>query len=138
MFALPPDLAPGTGDRVTGITCPTCHGSLEVRAEGAGHLHFTCRVGHSFSLREVLTSLERFLEDTVWNVIRGTEELVALLEDVVAYRDRIPGVTSEGAYEQRLRRANAQAAALRALVERDEPITFNDGGPAAERAEDGP
>ena len=124
MFALPPGLASEAGDQVSGITCPTCHGCLEVRGEGVGHLHFTCRVGHSFSLREVLTSLEGFLEDTVWSAIRGSEELVALLEDVIAYRARLPDRGPDPAYEKRLRRARQHATALRALVEADEPITF--------------
>jgi hypothetical protein len=131
MFALPPDLAPESGDRVSGITCPTCHGSLEVRAEGAGHLHFTCRVGHTFSLTEVLTSLERFLEDTIWSAIRGNEELAALLRDLVAYRGRLSNPAPADTYERRGRRAETQAAALRALVERDAPIMLT-GKPPGE------
>src|SRR5262249_40188887 len=54
MFALPPRLVPGSEDAVSGITCPACHGSMRVRAEGGGHLHFTCRIGHAYSLREML------------------------------------------------------------------------------------
>src|SRR5262245_18434320 len=126
MFGLPPDLVPGSTDRVCGITCPTCHGSLEVRAEGDVHLHFTCRVGHAFSLEEVLTTLEEFLEDTIWSAIRGHEELAALLGDVIAYRARFTGFGRDGSYERRRRRAADQAAALRALFEREEPITFTE------------
>src|SRR6266498_600926 len=81
MFALPPDLRPGTGDHVSGVTCPTCHGSLRVRGEGNGHLHFTCRVGHAFSLQEALEAHEEFFEDTVWAAIRAAEELEQLLAD---------------------------------------------------------
>jgi two-component system chemotaxis response regulator CheB len=137
MFALPHDLEPGRGDRVSGITCPTCHGCLEVRVEGAGHLHFTCRVGHAFSLREVLIALERFLEDTVWAAIRGSEELAALLEDVIAHRSRLAEIAAEGTYEQRLQGARVQATALRAIVEADEPITFNDASSDGEHAGEG-
>jgi two-component system, chemotaxis family, protein-glutamate methylesterase/glutaminase len=133
MFALPPALVPDQADRVSGITCPVCHGCLAVRAEGAGHLHFTCRVGHSLSLREVLTSLEQYLEDTLWNAIRGSEELVALLDDVIAYRARLPEVTPDGSYEPRRRRAAEQVRVLRALVDGDEPITFSEEPSGGER-----
>jgi two-component system chemotaxis response regulator CheB len=138
MYALPPELAPGRRDQVSGITCPTCHGSLEVRVEGAGHLHFTCRVGHSFSLTEVLTSLEEFLEDTVWAAIRASEELAALLHDAIDFRSRMPDGVPDGTYERRRRRAVDQAAALRAIVERNEPITFADEAPSTGPAGDVP
>jgi two-component system chemotaxis response regulator CheB len=135
MFALPPDLSPGV-DKVSGVTCPACHGSLEVRVEGAAHLHFTCRVGHSFSLREVLAAHERFLEDAIWASIRATEELEQLLADVIEFRQRsgVPG--DDGTYEERRRRARAQAEALRRLVEQDGPITFT-VDPGEEIAKDG-
>lgn len=138
MFALPPGLEPDAADRVSGITCPACHGSLEVRAEGAGHLHFTCRIGHSLSLREVLTSLEGFIEDTVWSAIRGNEELVALLEDVVAYRARLVNGVPDATYDDRLRRARQYGTALRALVEADEPLTFAEAASGGEPGADAP
>jgi two-component system, chemotaxis family, protein-glutamate methylesterase/glutaminase len=135
MYALPPDLQPGSGNRVSGITCPSCHGSLEVRAEGSAHLHFTCRVGHTFSLREVLTALEHFLEDTIWSAVRGSEEMAALLQDVIAYRSTLPDIGPDATYAQRRLRAANQAAALRALVARDEPLVFTEDISGAE-AED--
>src|SRR5437867_1901127 len=124
MFALPPDLRSGTGDQVSGVTCPTCHGSLRVRAEGNGHLHFTCRVGHAFSLQEALEAHEDFFEDTVWAAIRAAEELEQLLADVIDYRRRGADVGPDGTYEERRRRAHADAAGLRRVLDRDQPIVF--------------
>jgi two-component system, chemotaxis family, protein-glutamate methylesterase/glutaminase len=125
MFALPPQLRPGSGNEVSGVTCPTCHGSLEVRAEGRGYLHFTCRIGHAFSLREMLEAHERFLEDTMWSAVRAAEELQQILHDVIQYRRRLPADVPEADYEARRQRAAAQAAAVRGVLERDEPITFD-------------
>src|SRR5437667_2160577 len=119
MFALPPDLSPGTGDHVSGITCPTCHGSLRVRAEGNGHLHFTCRVGHAFSLKEALEAHEQFFEDTVWTAIRAAEELEQLLADVIDYRRRGGDAGPEATYTQRCRRAHEDAVNLRRLLDGD-------------------
>jgi len=131
MFALPPDLRPGTGDQVSGITCPTCHGSLRVRAEGNGHLHFTCRVGHAFSLKEALEAHEQFFEDTVWAAIRAAEELEQLLADVIDYRRRGAAAGPDGTYEERRRRAHEDAASLRAVLDDDQPIAFGGDAPAA-------
>lgn len=125
MFVLPPRLMPGADDVVSGITCPACHGSLRVRAEGGGHLHFTCRIGHAYSLREMLEAHEHFLEDTVWTAVRSAEELQQLLRDVVEYRIHAPGDAPAANYEQRRRSAGELAAALRRLLERDEPIKFS-------------
>ncbi|SRR6266540_1706015 len=124
MFALPPDLRPGTGDHVSGVTCPTCHGSLRVRGEGNGHLHFTCRVGHAFSLQEALEAHEEFFEDTVWAAIRAAEELEQLLADVIDYRRRVADAGPDATYEERRRRARADAAGLRRLLDGGQPIVF--------------
>jgi two-component system chemotaxis response regulator CheB len=137
MYALPPNLTPQSGDRVSGIACPTCHGVINVRAEGEGYLTFTCRVGHAFSLREIVGALEQLFEDTVWAAIRAAEEIDALLGDVVVFRRHVVDATPAATYEERRARAREQAAALRQVMERSEPITFQDeadkenGGPAA-------
>src|SRR5437867_7709685 len=129
MFALPPDLSPGTGDQVSGVTCPTCHGSLRVRAEGKGHLHFTCRVGHAFSLKEALEAQEQFFEDTVWAAIRAAEELEQLLADVIDYRRDGNDAGPEATYAQRRQRAHQDAAGLRRVLDGDQPITFTEDTP---------
>jgi len=129
MFALPPDLRPGAGDQVSGVTCPTCHGSLRVRAEGNGHLHFTCRVGHAFSLKEALEAHEQFLEDTVWAAIRAAEELEQLLADVIDYRRRGGDAGPDATYAQRRQRAHEDAASLRRVLDGDQPITFGGDAP---------
>jgi two-component system, chemotaxis family, protein-glutamate methylesterase/glutaminase len=126
MYALPPDLVPPSGDRVSGIACPACHGVVNVRAEGAGYLTFTCRVGHAFSLRELASALEQLFEDTMWASIRAAEELDALLGDVVVFRRRVADAPPAATYEERRIRAREQAAMLRQIMERNEPITFQD------------
>jgi hypothetical protein len=101
-----------------------------VRAEGEGHLHFTCRVGHAFSVTEVIGALEELFENTLWAGVRAAEEIHALLGDLTEFRLRAPRAPPEATYERRLRLAMAQAAALRRLIEDNVPITFT--GPEAE------
>ena len=110
---------------------------LNVRAEGAGYLSFTCRIGHAFSLKDLVIALEQLFEDTVWAAIRAAEEIDALLGDVTAYGRRVTDGPPEATYEERRHRAREQAAMLRQLMEDGEPITFrtpreaDNGGEAA-------
>jgi len=115
------------------VTCPACHGSLEVRAEGSGHLHFTCRIGHAFSMREMVEAYERFFEDTLWTAIRAAEELQQLLRDVADDRPHAPEDIPEANYESRRNRAARQAATLRRLLEEYEPIRFSETYDEGER-----
>lgn len=137
MFALPPNLHAGTGDHVTGVTCPVCHGVLEVRVEGEGHLHFTCRIGHVFSLREAVQAHEQFLEETLWSAVKSAEELQQLLHDLIADHARF-ALAPEAAYEARRQRVAEQAAALRRVVEEDQPITFAEPEEPDEQAQQQP
>ena len=77
MRALPEKL---TADyQYTGAVCVECPGVIHVRAEGSGELRFTCRVGHAFSLNELIEGKERKLEEWLWSALESIQELAALL-----------------------------------------------------------
>ena len=54
LFSIPDDLPPDGIESQTGVACPDCSGTLVmiVRKNFAG---FRCRVGHAYSLLEVVT-----------------------------------------------------------------------------------
>jgi two-component system chemotaxis response regulator CheB len=103
---------------LTPLTCPDCPGALAVRTEGSeGHLHFECRIGHAFSLRDLLATKEERIEERLWAAVVAFEEHAALLGELESRRGAL-----ESPYAVRARTALASARALRALIEEDMPI----------------
>lgn|SRR5215831_8514850 len=74
LFSIPEPLPPDGAEIQTGIACPDCAGTLIVlvRKDFAA---FRCRIGHAYSLPEVLASMEATLERRLWNVVAAMEEL---------------------------------------------------------------
>jgi two-component system, chemotaxis family, protein-glutamate methylesterase/glutaminase len=61
------------GNLASGLTCPTCHGSLwELEDEGLPRIE--CRVGHAFSVDAFLGEQAIALEDAIWSAINALEE----------------------------------------------------------------
>jgi two-component system chemotaxis response regulator CheB len=118
MFALPPGFDVSPDEHVTGLGCPDCPGALTVRVEGMhGYLHFTCRIGHAYSLDELLLAKEKGIEDRLRAAIVGYEEIVALLEDLDAGAGPHSWVGLGAAFRDRAMRARAQASRLRDIAE---------------------
>src|SRR5262249_52752249 len=85
LFSIPEPL-PADGVEVqTGIACPDCSGTLIVivRKDFAA---FRCRIGHAYSLPEVLASMEETLERRLWNVVAAMEELADFLSVASQHR----------------------------------------------------
>jgi hypothetical protein len=122
MYALPPDILEALETRVTGVTCPECAGSLEVRREGRGSLRFMCRVKHAFSVEALLTGKEEKIEDDLWATVRALEELVALLEDLDGYAQRFGRDEIGGPHEARVARARTHIQRLRRILEENRPV----------------
>ena len=95
MHALPPDGENAPETSVTGVTCPECAGSLEVRHEGRNSLRFLCRVRHTFSIEELLAGKEEKIESDLWAVVRSLAEFVALLTDLEVHARRVRAVLEE-------------------------------------------
>jgi hypothetical protein len=106
--ALPADAREPGAARLTGVTCPDCPGVLTVKSEGHDQLHFECRVGHTFSSEELIADKEQRVERLLWSAVEALEELSALLRDL-------------GGDGERARRALAEAAAVRRIIEETVP-----------------
>lgn len=63
--------------RVSGFTCPECHGALwEIDEEGL--VRFRCRVGHGYTMDAMLAEQGRDVEAALWTAFRALRERAAL------------------------------------------------------------
>ena len=63
----------------TTLTCPECNGVLVGITEGK-LMRYRCHTGHGFTADALLTELTKSIEETEWQVLRGLEEKIMLLE----------------------------------------------------------
>jgi two-component system, chemotaxis family, protein-glutamate methylesterase/glutaminase len=122
MYAIPPRVDAGPEPQLAGVSCPDCCGSLSVEPEGKrGDLVFECRVGHTYSVEELLVAKEERLHARLWTAYTALTELAALLDDLAA---RAATDDSRRRYAERSEVARAQAAGLRRLIEDNRPVTL--------------
>jgi hypothetical protein len=102
---------------------------LTVQPEGKrSDLVFECRVGHTYSVDELLVAKEERLHTRLWIAYTALIELTALLDDLSAR-----GLDDDGRrrYAARSESARTQAARLRRLIEDNSPVTLPaDGEPS--------
>jgi two-component system chemotaxis response regulator CheB len=66
--------------QLTPFTCPECHGALVQLREGKRR-KFRCHTGHAYSGSALLAGVTKSVGELLWQVTRGLEECVMLLED---------------------------------------------------------
>ncbi len=125
MNGLPEELPRDGAEAFTGLVCPECSGSVTVRRQDR-HVTLACRVGHAYSVAELVTGKEAALEEDMWRAVYAFEELDALLADLQPHR-LTDGFGSE-ACRKRCALARRQAMLLRSIIEADSTL--------AEHAED--
>jgi two-component system chemotaxis response regulator CheB len=127
MDAFPVDLQPEDGERFTALICPSCSGAVVVRAENpSGRLVFRCRVGHVYSVDEVLVGKEEHLETSLWAAVHACEELAALLDDL----DHRSESLSDEERHRRMAEVRAHAQIIRDVLADNRAIKLD--SPAAE------
>jgi len=121
LFSIPEPLPPDGAEIQTGIACPDCAGTLIVlvRKDFAA---FRCRIGHAYSLPEVLASMEATLERRLWNVVAAMEELADFLS--VASRNRLAHV-EPNAFRDRSGSVREHAQLVRSVIEAERPLRLN-------------
>lgn len=119
MKGLPDPLPVDGQEAFTGLVCPDCSGNLVVERD-AGYVSFRCRVGHTYSVVELLAAKESRLEDRMWSVVFGFEEMAALLESLDGHG--LTGPVGRDAGRERAARAREQGARLRAMMQNDRPL----------------
>ena len=63
---------------LTPFTCPECHGVMS-RLRDGNIQRYRCHTGHAFSADALLAGVTENIEDSLYNVIRGIEESIMLL-----------------------------------------------------------
>lgn len=120
MYAIRPRVNVALEPQLAGVSCPDCCGSLAVQREGKrADLLFECRVGHTYSVEELLVAKEERLHARLWIGYTALMELVALLDDLRVWE------ASEAArrcYAGRSEVAQTQAERLRRLIEDNSPV----------------
>jgi two-component system chemotaxis response regulator CheB len=120
----PSNIHASDGDQRTEIICPNCGGAIRLRAEGPRDvLAFKCRVGHLYSLDELLFAKEENIESTMWTAVYVYDELAGILRDLAGRRGR-DGTISEEDRTERLQQAERMASRLRQLIEEDQRINL--------------
>ena len=118
MRGLPDDLPSDGQEAFTGLVCPVS-GNLVIRRD-ARYVSFHCRVGHAYSVVELITAKESALEARMWSAVFGFEELAALLSglDDLGLADDLTADSGRDRAALALR----QAGRLRAIVQDDRPV----------------
>jgi two-component system, chemotaxis family, protein-glutamate methylesterase/glutaminase len=135
LFSIPQDLPPDGIEAQTGMACPDCSGTL-VMLVRKRFATFRCRVGHAYSLLEVVMGKEDMVERRLWETVASLEELADFLE--IASRHRFQDL-DPSVCQRRSTDARNHAQALRAVIDTERPFdgaahddTVSDApGPAA-------
>jgi two-component system chemotaxis response regulator CheB len=121
MDALPAQMPSDGGEAFTRVVCPDCRGSLTVQVHNARAAAFTCLVGHSYSVEELLAGKEAALENRLWEAVHAFEELAILLTALERHRLIADGL-DPAACRRRAALARDQAGGLRSIIQADRPL----------------
>ena len=98
-------------ERYSGISCPECHGPLSIRS--GGPLEFRCRVGHAFSLKNLIDDHTSVQEKKLYEAILALEEGAGLAE--YAMSDAAP--ESRAALQKEAAQLRTHADTIRRMIE---------------------
>src|SRR5215510_8711751 len=113
-----PPLPPDGEQRVTGLGCPDCAGSLLVRVNHRV-VTFFCWIGHEYSLGEMLAAKEEALERRLWVAYSALEEIAIILDELEASGFEL---SDQDGYRHRAAVARSQAEKIRSAIESDRPL----------------
>jgi two-component system chemotaxis response regulator CheB len=131
LFSIPQDLPPDGIEAQTGMACPDCSGTLVLMVRKR-FATFRCRVGHAYSLLEVVMGKEDMVERRLWETVASLEELADFLEVASrhGFHDLDPSIC-----QRRSTDARNHAQALRAVIDTERPF---DGAARDDTVSDAP
>jgi two-component system chemotaxis response regulator CheB len=103
--------------REVNFTCPECRGAIrEITDEGEPEARYRCRVGHTFTAREMAFGKAGEVERALWVAVQTLEERAAMLANL-ASADRRRGWTHTAeSFEDRAEECRGHAARVRELI----------------------
>ena len=130
-WALAPHVANQPGLQVPGLGGPECHGVLQVAVAlpDSLFLQFVCRIGHSFTLSEIIAAKEAAIEHALRECEVAFAEMIQLLDDLE--REAGPVPVSAGERGERRQGLEGYWAQIRRIIEHDRPLDLG-----TRRAED--
>ena len=103
-------------------SCPECHGVL-VQLKDGDFIRFRCHTGHAYSPSALLAEVTESLESSLWNTLRGIDEVMLLLRHLAQHaRDRKDVGMAEVA-ERKMRDAEQSTQIIRELLKRQETLS---------------
>ncbi len=110
--------------KVSGCTCPDCHGVL-VQIEEGNIVRFRCHTGHAFSLKALLAEVNESIDNGLWDTMRAIEERIMLLRQMAAIASRAGDEAVAATCEAQATDAEKRVQPIRKLVL--DPSFFGDG-----------
>lgn len=110
----------------TDIGCPDCSGVLYVSELGdQGFLSFCCRVGHVFSIDNLVEFKEDRLDEALWTAVEHLDELIQPHTALVDRRGGGKETDSCSGPAARIQRALRHCDALRRLIRTEGPAPLD-------------
>ena len=104
------------------FTCPDCHGVM-VRLRDGDRERFRCHTGHAFSADTLLATVTENIEDSLWNAVRGIDEIVMLLNRMGNYYAERGEIRSSVLFFKKAHEAQDRADLVRQAVLRNERLS---------------
>jgi two-component system chemotaxis response regulator CheB len=100
---------------LTPYTCPECHGVLSALTDG-NIKRFRCHTGHAYSADSLLTTVTENIENSLYDVIRGVEESVMLLNHLGDHFAEVNQPKLAALYFKKANNAEQRAQSVRQIV----------------------
>jgi two-component system, chemotaxis family, protein-glutamate methylesterase/glutaminase len=120
----------------SGYACPECHGVLWEVDEG-GLLRFRCRVGHAYSIENLLAAQGSSMDAALWAAYRALEERAALTERMGARMAERGQASLAQRYNEQTQETLQRAELIRrVLLMSSQEVPTLENGPRAENVTD--
>ncbi|HEX6371898.1 MAG TPA: chemotaxis protein CheB [Longimicrobium sp.] len=120
----------------SGYACPECHGSLWEVDEG-GLLRFRCRVGHAYSIENLLAAQGASMDAALWAAYRALEERAALTARMGARMEERGQTSLAQRYAEQTRETLQRAELIRRLLLMStQEVPVLEDGPQAQNVAD--
>lgn len=120
----------------SGYACPECHGSLWEVDEG-GLLRFRCRVGHAYSIENLLAAQGSSMDAALWAAYRALEERAALTARMGARMEERGQTSLAERYREQTTETLQRAELIRrVLLMSTQEVPVLEDGPQAQNVAD--
>ncbi|HEU4884543.1 MAG TPA: chemotaxis protein CheB [Longimicrobium sp.] len=120
----------------SGYACPECHGALWEVDEG-GLLRFRCRVGHAYSIENLLAAQGSSMDAALWAAYRALEERAALTARMGARMEERGQPALAQRYAEQTKETLQRAELIRrVLLVSTQQVPVLENGPQAENVAD--